>query len=126
MAQKGRKNADQVLSLALAFGGTVAAAARAAGVGEATVYRRLKDPEFCKKVEQAKADMVQRTSGALTGAGMEAVKTMAELMKTPNPPAIRLGASRSVLELGMKVREREDLEQRLAALEQQAEMNNSR
>jgi hypothetical protein len=126
MPHQGRKKADQVLSVALAFGGTVAAAARAAGVGEATVYRRLKDPEFCKMVEQAKTDMVQRTSGALTGFGMEAAKTMAELMKPANPPSIRLGASRSVLEMGMKVREREDLEQRLAALEQQAEANKPR
>jgi hypothetical protein len=126
MPQRGRRHADQILSVSLAFGATVAAAARAAGVGEATVYRRLKDPEFCKMVEQAKTDMVQRTSGAITGAGMEAVKTMAELMKPSNPPSIRLGASRSILEIGMKVREREDLEQRLAALEQQAEMNNPR
>jgi hypothetical protein len=36
---------------------------------------------------------------------------------------VRLGAARSALELGMKVREREDLEKRLTALEQQAEMN---
>jgi hypothetical protein len=106
MAQKGRKNVDQILALALAFGGTVATAARAAGVGEATVYRRLKDAEFCKKIDQAQADMVHRTSGALTGVSAEAVKTLAELMKSPNPPAIRLGASRSVLEIGMKVREK--------------------
>jgi hypothetical protein len=106
MAQKGRKNVDQILALALAFGGTVATAARAAGVGEATVYRRLKDAEFIKKIDQAQEDMVRRTSGALTGVSVEAVKTLAELMKSPNPPAIRLGASRSVLEIGMKVREK--------------------
>jgi hypothetical protein len=106
MAQKGRKNVDRILALALAFGGTVATAARAAGVGEATVYRRLKDAEFCRKIDQAQADMARRTSGALTGVTVEAVKTLAELMKSPNPPAIRLGASRSVLEIGMKVREK--------------------
>jgi hypothetical protein len=106
MAQKGRKNVDQILALALACGGTVATAARAAGVGEATVYRRLKDADFRKKIDQTQADMVRRTTGALTGVSVEAVKTLAELMKSSNPPAIRLGATRSVLEIGMKAREK--------------------
>jgi hypothetical protein len=106
MAQKGRKNVDQILAMTLAFGGTVASAARAAGVGEATVYRRLKNADFCKKIDQAQEDMVRRTSGALTGISVEAVKTLAELMNSSNPPAIRLAASRSVLDIGMKVREK--------------------
>jgi len=95
------------------------------GISKATAFRRLQDPEFSKKLKQAKADMVQRTEGMLTASGMESVKTLMELQKPVAPPALRLGAARSVLELGMKVRERADLEERLAALEQQAEMHNS-
>jgi hypothetical protein len=41
------------------------------------------------------------------------------LQKDTVPPATRLGAARAVLELGMKVRETAELEQRLAALEEQ-------
>jgi hypothetical protein len=70
-----------------------------------------------------RADMVQRTAGALTAAGGEAVRTLLELMKRANQGATRLGAARSVLETAMKTREFAELEERLATLEQQAEMN---
>jgi hypothetical protein len=63
--------------------------------------------------------MVQRTGGMLTAAAGEAVKTLLALQKDTAPPATRLGAARAVLELGMKVRETAELEQRLAALEEQ-------
>ena len=123
MPHKGRKNADQVLLLALACGATVEAAARTAGVSEPTVYRRLKDPEFCQQLQQTRSEMVQRTAGMLTASGMESVKTLLELQKPTAPCAVRLGAARSVLELGMKIREVADLEERLATLEHLAAMN---
>jgi hypothetical protein len=66
-----------------------------------------------------RADMVQRTSGALTAAGTASVQTLLELQKPAVAPATRLGAAKAVLELGMKVRETAELEQRLAALEEQ-------
>ena len=63
--------------------------------------------------------MVQRTSGALTAAGTEAVRTLMELMKQTVAPATRLGAARSVLEIGIKVREVQDLQARIVAIEEQ-------
>jgi hypothetical protein len=83
----------------------------------------LKDAEFCKKLEQTKADMVQRTSNMMTASGMESAKTLLELPKPTAPFSVRLGAARAMLEIGMKVRETVELEVRLAALEQQAQMN---
>ncbi len=61
--------------------------------------------------------MVQRPAGTLTAAASEAVRTLLELIKSTAPAAVRLGASRSVLEIGMKVRELAELEERLATLE---------
>jgi len=49
MAQQGRRHADAALRLALACGATVENAARAAGVSERTLYRRLKDPVFTSR-----------------------------------------------------------------------------
>jgi hypothetical protein len=63
--------------------------------------------------------MVSRTAGTLTAAATEAVRTLLELLKSSASDAVRLGAARAVLEMGMKVREAADLEERLAALEQQ-------
>jgi hypothetical protein len=62
--------------------------------------------------------MVQRTVGALTAAGLEAVRGLLELLKD-STPAIRLGAIRCALEHGVKLRENADLAERVAALEQQ-------
>jgi hypothetical protein len=59
----------------------------------------------------------------LTAAGPEAVRTLLELTKATTPPATRLGASRSILEIGMKAREFAELEERLATLGQQADRN---
>jgi len=39
-------------------------------------------------------------------------------MKSPNTGPVRLGAARSVIELGVKLREMVELEVRLAALEE--------
>jgi hypothetical protein len=118
MAQRGKRNADQQLLLALACGATVESAAQKAGVSVSTAYRRLADPDFKRQLQAVRADMVQRTAGALTAAATEAVRTLLELQKATNPAAVRLGAARAVLEIGMKVREVAELEERLAALEE--------
>jgi hypothetical protein len=63
--------------------------------------------------------MIKRTAGALTAASTESVRTLLELQKASAPPAVRLGAARSILEIGIKLREAADLEERLSVLEQQ-------
>ena len=123
MAQKGKRGVDHKLLMALACGATAEGAARQAGISESTVFRRLDDPDFRHKLQKLRTDMVQRTAGALTAAGSEAVRTLLELLKPTNQGATRLGAARSVLEIGMKAREFAELEERLAMLEMQAETN---
>src|SRR5215831_16733410 len=105
MARPRRQGVDPQLLLALACGASAAAAARQAGVSESTVHRRLADPAFRHQLQALRADMVQRSSGMLTAATGEAVKTLIALQKEPTPPATRLGAARAVIELGIKVRE---------------------
>jgi transposase-like protein len=121
--QKGKRGADQKLLLALACGATVESAARQTGLSESTVYRRLADAEFRGKLQALRADMVKRTSAALTAASSEAVRTLLALQQPTVPPAVRLGAARAVLEIGAKLREVAELEERLAALEEQAGVN---
>jgi len=118
MPQHGRRQTDQVLATALACGATVDAAAHKAGLSPATVYHRLKDPVFRQLLQQTLSDMVKRISGALTGLGLEAVRALAELLKSSTSAAVCLGAVRVAQENGMKFREVADFEQLLAALEQ--------
>ena len=117
MPPKPRKKAEDQLLLALACGATVEAAARQCGLSTRTVYRRLADPEVRRALHALRGDMVQRTMSTLTAMGAEASRGLLELIKAGTAPAVRLGAIRTVLELGMKLREVVDLEERLAALE---------
>jgi hypothetical protein len=118
---KGRRSADDRLLQLLACGATVAAAAAQAGVSEATVYRRLNEPAFRRRLQALRSDMVQRTAGTLTAASAEAVRTLVELLKPAVAPNTRLGAAKAVLESGVKLRELAELEERLAALEEQVQ-----
>jgi hypothetical protein len=120
MAHKGKRRADHKLLMALACGATAENAARQVGVSESTVFRRLTDADFVRQLRAMRADMVQRTAGTLTAAGAEAVRALLELLKGARAEAVRLGAARSVLEIGMKAREFAELDERLAALEDQA------
>ena len=117
MPGHGRRNSDQLLLMTLACGATAEAAAQKAGVSERTVYRRLKDPGFQNQLQRLRSDMVQRAAGTLTAAATEAIKTLLSLLQSSIPHAVRLGAARSILEIGMRVREATDLEGRLQALE---------
>ena len=118
MPRTARKKAEDALLLALACGASVEQAARQCGLSERTVYRRLAESDFRQQLQRVRADFVQRTAGTMTAAATEAVRTLLELVKAPTAAAVRLGAAKAVLELGMKVREVSDLEERLAALEE--------
>jgi len=118
MARKKNPRADERLLTLLAFGATQEHAAREAGVSISTVKRRLADPAFCRRKQALLAETVQRMAGAYVAAGMGAVQTMVELMKASYSGTVRLGAARAIVEVGMKVRETADLEQRLTALEE--------
>jgi hypothetical protein len=94
-------------------------AARQAGVSDTTVYRRLKEPDFQAKLQAARQEMVDRTASMLTAASLESVKTLLKLQGDGHPYPVQLGASKAILEYGLKLRENADLGQRLAVLEAQ-------
>ncbi len=119
MAERGRRKVDDQLLAALACGATAEAAARSAGVSASTVQRRLREPAFRARLQALRSDVVERSAAALSASGTEAVKTLLALMKDTSPAAVRLGAAKAVLELGVRLREAAELEQRLAALEAQ-------
>ena len=117
MAGGDRKNADVALVAALAGGATVQEAARSARVSESTVYRRLNDAVFHQRVAQARSEMLTRAVGTLARVAAAAATTLALLLKADSE-SVRLGAARTVLELATKLRESEELERRIALLEE--------
>ncbi len=114
---KTRQSIDEALLLALACGGTVENAARSAGTSARTAHRRLQEPGFQQRLRAMRCDMVQRTAGMLTAASLESVKTLLALQEGSQPPNVRLGAARAIVELGLKVREMTEVHERLAVLE---------
>jgi hypothetical protein len=117
-----RKKADEVLLLTLACGATVESAARKAGLGERTAYRRLADPTFQKRLSQTRAELVQRSASMLTAAGPDSIKTLLLLQQDATVPAsVRRAAASSVLTMNLKYREQTDLQGRIAVLEQRWE-----
>jgi hypothetical protein len=118
MAGSGRSSADEVLVSLLAGGTTRQAAAARAGVAERTVYRRLEDPGFRGRIEEARADMLARTSAMLTAAGTTAAETLVRLLEA-ELDTVKLAAAVRIIELGTRLRESEQIEARLAALEAQ-------
>jgi hypothetical protein len=113
-----RQKAKYDLLMALACGATVAQAADKAGTSERTVYRRLADPAFRAELDQLRADMVQRSTGMLTAASLEAIKTVVGLLGPNAPEQVRHNAARTILQYGIRLREHAELQARLASLEE--------
>ncbi|HVS39970.1 MAG TPA: helix-turn-helix domain-containing protein [Gemmataceae bacterium] len=118
MARNGRKNGREAVVLALAGGETVAAAARKTGMGERTIHRWRQDAAFCREVEQARADMFSRALGCIAEGCASSALVLRQLALKAKSESVKLSAARALLELGPKLRESVELEQRLAALEE--------
>lgn len=118
MAGVQRKKNDDPLLMALACGASVDAAAKQCDLAVRTVYRRLEDADFKKRLDAVRSDMVQRSAGMLTAAAGEAVRTLLALLKETQPAAVRLGSARAILEVGIKIRQIVDLERQVAELEE--------
>lgn len=96
------KKGDAALAAALASGMTVADAARAAGIGRTTAYRRLKEPSFRRMVEGMKGEMVETTVVAIAASTRKAVDRLTELLDHQSP-SVQLQAARALLSQGVKV-----------------------
>jgi hypothetical protein len=116
MADFGRRKRDDALAVALAAGQTLRDGAAAAGVGERTACRRWADPAFRWRVGELRADMVSRATGMMGDGMAEAADVLRALLKAKSE-SVRLGACQAMLELGVKLRESVELEERLTALE---------
>src|SRR5690242_11882322 len=112
MAHRGRRNADEALAVAVAAGQTLRDAAGAAGVSERTAARRWGDAAFRRHVSELRADMVRRSLGRMADGMSEAADMLRRLLAAESESA-RLGAARSLLELGVKLRDSVEMEERL-------------
>ncbi|MFH8343765.1 hypothetical protein [Streptomyces sp. NPDC018045] len=106
--------------LALAQGRTTGQAAKAAGVSGRTVLRWLDEPEFHREVADMRTELLQLAVGRLAAGATKAVDALVDALDTERGQA-RVQAARTLLDACLSLRESLDLEQRLAALEQDEE-----
>jgi len=106
---------------------TTRAAAVAAEVSEATIWRWLAEPEFSVAYRAARGRLLESTLTALQAASADAVVCLREILndKTAQVSA-RVSAAKSVLELGLKARETLETQERLAYLEKALEIKTAR
>src|SRR5882672_3402254 len=99
-------------------------AARVAGVGIATLLRWQKLPEFQTAFREAKRAAFSQAIARLHQMCSAAVSTLGKIMVDPNAPAsTRVRAADSILDHTTKAIEIEDIEARVAALEQASSKN---
>jgi hypothetical protein len=109
---------QEAAAVSLASGATIEVAARESGAGVRTVKTWLSAlPAFGRRVQELRAEMTSRALGRLVDSMASAADTLGFLCRKGKSEMIRLGAARAVLELGNKLRETVELEQRIIALE---------
>lgn len=98
-------------------------AAKAAGIGTQTLLRWLKVPEFETAYREARRAAFGQATARLQQATSAAVSTLLKIMVDANmPPSTRVRAADSILDHAKQAIEVEDVEVRVAALEQAAEL----
>src|ERR1700687_5426394 len=97
-------------------------AARAVGIGTATLLRWQKEPEFQQAYRAARRAVHGQSIARLQQASSAAVSTILKVMVDANTPAsTKVRAADSVLNHSAKAMELEDIEARVAELERAVE-----
>ena len=112
-----KARADDVLVGALAGGSTYEQAGQTAGMSRQTVIRRMADPAFRARVTGARSEVVNASVGALVTASTAAVAKLVTLLEAESQ-SVQLATARAILELGCKMREADELEAQIRALEE--------
>ena len=98
---------------------TIQEAANKADLDRSTLYRYLDDSDFERKYREARRKALNQAIGQLHAGAVDAVETLQEIMHDEDAkPADRIRAAKLVLKFAMKGAELEDLQDRLADLEE--------
>ncbi len=93
-------------------------AAEKLGCTPVTVSNRVKDPEFRKKYDEARAGLIKSTRDMLQRSTCNAVSTMVHIMQDKRAPTqTRLNAAEAILKHGARYTEIGDVMERIKALE---------
>lgn len=104
--------------LALLSERTITLAAKRAGVNESTLREWLAlDTSFQADYQAARQATFQTAMSRIQSISVRAVDTLDELLDEKNPPAVRLGAARTVAEIGLHQQDAETIMRKLDEIE---------
>ncbi len=89
---------DDVLFTLLVSGCHVENAARAAGLSERTAFRRLADPTFRARLDQARETLRESILAKLSDAAHDAIAVMTELMHESEDDRVRMQSAKVLLD----------------------------
>jgi transposase-like protein len=120
-AKFGRKKEEAIVALLMQR--NVDEAAKSVGITPSTLLRWMEVPEFATSYREARRRAFGQSIARLQQASTAAVSTLLKLMvDASTPPSVRVRAADSVLDHAKQAIEIEDVEVRVAALEEAAEI----
>jgi AcrR family transcriptional regulator len=119
----GRRSREDQALLALISEPTIAKAAEASGISQATLFRYLQDKEFRAEYQRQKRTLLDAALSDLHAAAGDAVACLVEIMTdTKVTPAARVAAARAVLGYSIDTAKIEDVIRRLEAIEEKLKL----
>jgi hypothetical protein len=104
--------------LALLSEKSIGAAAERSGVNERTLRRWLSDdPEFAVAYDEARQATFTAGISRIQALTAKAVDTLDDLLDAKNHPAVRLGAARTITEIGLHQHDAATIMRKLADIE---------
>lgn len=101
---------------------TVPEAAKRIGVGERTLWRWMKKEDFKEAFADARKELVRHAIARVQSVLGEAIEVLRAVMSDSDAPAsARVSAAKCVIETALKATEIEELEERVAKLEELAD-----
>ncbi len=117
-------NKEKVLT-ALIETSSIRGAARKTGIGEATIYRYLKDKEFLAEYRTARRLSVETAIAQLQSTAGTAVETLKDNLHCENR-AVAVRAAQIILDAAFKGLETTDILERLEAIEDEHQRQNQK
>jgi transposase-like protein len=97
---------------------SIGGAAKKVGIGEKTLFRWLQLDEFKRAYKTARRQVIDQTIAQIQSVMSEAVQTLLSVMADSTTPAsAKVSAARALLDIGFKVVEIEELENRIEKIE---------
>lgn len=110
---------QEQLIVALMNEPTISQAAKRLKVNESTIFRMMQDESFKAQYREARRALLYNSISQLQAISGEAVQTLRNIMNDAEvSPAVRVNAAKSILDMGLKVTELEEVTERIERIEQ--------